>query len=213
MGVTGGAESEESQDPRTRRGVSGEGAGARRARGPRSPPGRAGDTSPGAATTLGPALTCGSGSGRARTRDRAPPAPPGPRAPTPAPRGARGGEGAGARAAGCKQRNPLPLRRPGPLPLPRPPPPHPLLSGSSARPWPRASLTCQAARVEAGGTSGRAGLGVGGPARRGAGGPGAGSRNREADPAEFPAQSCHSRGGGVGGVEGGRSWGRARLHL
>lgn len=142
----------------------------------------------GAATTLVSALTCRSGPGMRPSRPR------GSRRPR---RSAERG-GGWAPAAGYEQRNPLPL--PAPAPSSRSSSPDPCSAVPSPPPCPRFPYLLAGAR--GGGHHER----TRGALRRW--GPGAGTRSREADPAAFPAQSCHS-----GGVENGRSWGMARLHL
>lgn len=138
----------------------------------------------GVATTLVSALTCGSGPGMRPSR-----LPGSPRSRRSAERG-----GGWARAAGYKQRNPLPL--PAPTPSSRSSSPDPCSAVPSPPPCPRFPYLLAGAHHER----------TRGALRRR--GPGAGTQSREADPAAFPAQSCHS-----GGVENGRSWGMARLHL
>lgn len=114
------------------------------------------------------------------------------------------GRGLGPGLPGCEQRNPLRL----PLPAPPPPPSPPFGANDLALPGaPRLHLPARRrAWRRARQTDARDSALQGGLLRRR--GPGAGTRSREADPAAFSAQSCHSRG-----VGGGRSWRRARLHL
>lgn len=137
---------------------------------------------PGAANVLGSALTCGSGPDVRPTRclGRAPPACTGPCAP----RAAQRGEGAGPGAAGYKQRNPLLLPAPAPSSLPGTP--HP------CSPVPRPARAPRFPYLRAGVRGSRHRKRMRGAPRRQ--GPGAGTRSREADPAVFPAQSCHCGG-------------------
>lgn len=175
-------------------------ARARRARGPRST-GQGPGQRPGAATTLGPALTCGCGSGRAapdRALRRLPS-----RAPTPAPRGARGGEGAGAGPPAANKGVPSPPVAPAPscLGLPH----------LAASPVLRLPLAPRVPYLPAGAWRQALmgdGLGVGGPAAPG--GPGRIAKPERPTLLSPAAQSCHS---GAGVVRGREELGRARVHL
>ena len=155
---------------------------------------------------------------RVRARLCPPPAPapapgPSPSRPRQVPAPHAGAERSAGRGRGWVRGCRLQTKESPPPPSPRPPPPAPASPPPAALRFLRPPMVPRFPYLPAGACGGRRGERTRAARRWRAGsarrrGPGAGTRNREADPAEFPAQSCHT-----GGVGGGRSWGRARLHL